>query len=50
MIEQIVKLLALDDWVGCTENIDIAKGKNRLPLTFREAWQQNKREKQWLKK
>jgi hypothetical protein len=29
MIKQILELLAIDNWYGVSENIDIAKGKYR---------------------
>ena len=43
MIELINSILAIDNFEGKSERIDIAKGKNELPLTFREAWRQLKR-------
>jgi len=36
MIENIVKLLSLDDWLIGDEDIDIAKGKYELPSTWKE--------------
>ena len=47
MLELILKMLELDDFRGVSKNIDIAKGSNKLPMTFREAWEQRKRRKQW---
>ncbi len=47
----VLKLLALDDFVRQTENIEIAKGKHKLPETIKEAYQLHKREILWqLKK
>jgi len=43
MIDLILKMLALDKMYGVSKNIDIAKGVNKLPLTFREGWEQRKR-------
>lgn len=47
MIELIVKILSLDDFHGKSDNIDIAKGKNKLPLSFKEGWEQFKRARAW---
>lgn len=43
MIELIHSLLALDDYVGISENIDIAKGKYEMKLSIKEAWKHKKR-------
>lgn len=43
MIRQLIELLAADDWYGVSENIDIAKGKYKVPLTFKEAFNNKKR-------
>tara|TARA_R110000772_G_scaffold83493_6_gene176630 strand:- start:10578 stop:10718 length:141 start_codon:yes stop_codon:yes gene_type:complete len=43
MLENIIYLLNLDDFYGVSENIDIAKGKNKIPLTFKEGWRARKR-------
>lgn len=52
MIERIVTMLALSDFIGESESIDIAKGKYRLPLTVKETVKQIKREIKtaWLRK
>ena len=47
MIELIVSILDLDEFKGFSDNIEIAKGKNKLPLTFREGWKQFKRSIAW---
>lgn len=39
-----VKLLNLDNFYGQTENIEIAKGKYKLPTTLKEGIKQIKRE------
>jgi hypothetical protein len=44
MIRNIIALLQLID--GDTENIAIAKGKNKLPLTIKEF----KKYRKWLRK
>tara|TARA_R110001632_G_scaffold181154_1_gene301234 strand:- start:290 stop:442 length:153 start_codon:yes stop_codon:yes gene_type:complete len=44
MIDLILKMLDIDDKMhGVSKNIDIAKGVNKLPMTFREGWKQYKR-------
>tara|TARA_R110001632_G_scaffold212583_4_gene338544 strand:- start:1973 stop:2131 length:159 start_codon:yes stop_codon:yes gene_type:complete len=50
MIENILELLSLEEWMGQTENIEIAKGKYKIPLTIKEKRKQLKREKVWLSK
>ncbi len=45
MLDNIILLLALEDYEGVSENIDIAKGKYKMPQTFQEGWQQRKRSK-----
>jgi len=47
MIENILELLSQDKWIGCSKNIDIAKGKYKIPLTIKEKREQLKREKVW---
>ena len=39
-----IKLLNLDNFYGQTENIEIAKGKYKLPPTLKEGYKQIKRE------
>ena len=43
MIENIVTLLASDEWLIGDEDIDIAKGKYELPDTWKEYWINRKR-------
>lgn len=47
MLEIIFKILPINDWYGISENIEIAKGKYRLPLTSKEAKQKFKRDLKW---
>ena len=47
MIEIILELLELDNYYGVSKNIDIAKGVNKTPLTFKEGWERRKRLKAW---
>ena len=50
MIENILEILSLEDWMGESENIEIAKGKYKIPLTIKAKRKQLKREKAWLSK
>ena len=47
MIEIILELLELDNYYGVSKNIDIAKGVNKTPLTFKEGWERRKILKAW---
>lgn len=47
MIDLILKMLDVSDLIGISKNIDIAKGVNELPLTFKQAWKQRKRKSKW---
>ena len=46
MIENILYLLKHEN--GETENIRIAQGKNKLPLTLKEGYKTLKQEIKWL--
>jgi len=48
MLENILELLNVVK--GDTENIKIAQGKYSLPDSFKEAFNQVKKEKRWHKK
>jgi len=46
IITLIIDLLKLQDFYGISETIDIAKGKNKIPLNFKEgknAYRRNKK-------
>jgi hypothetical protein len=43
MINIILDILAMDDFYGVSETIDIAKGKNEIPLTFKSGIKKIKR-------
>jgi len=43
MIKHILDILKIDDFYGKTEFIDIAKGRNEIPKTVKEAYKQGKR-------
>ena len=47
MLGIILDILAMDKFHGISEEIDIAKGKNKLTMSFREGWEQSKRAKKW---
>jgi len=48
MIKHILDLLALDEFYGQSELIEIAKGKYEIPTTFKQGFKQIKR--QWKRK
>lgn len=48
MIKHILDLLALDEFYGQSELIEIAKGKYERPTTWKQAFKQIKR--QWKRK
>jgi hypothetical protein len=45
MIKELLKLLALDPHYNQSENIEIAKGKYSIPKTYKQGFEQIKR--QW---
>jgi len=47
MIQQILDLLQIDDFYGKSELIDIAKGKFKMPMSYKEKKEQVKRKKAW---
>ncbi len=49
MIAETIKLLQSYHWYGCSETIEIAKGKNAIPKDFKETKEKIKR-KRWLLK
>lgn len=48
-MSQIVYLLGLDEYIGCGECIDIAKGKDKIPMSISEGYKQIQR-KRWRKR
>jgi hypothetical protein len=44
MIKAVLELLQLHEWLNCSENIEIAKGKYQLPTTLKGATKKIKRE------
>jgi hypothetical protein len=47
MIEKILQMLALDEFEGQSEAIDIAKGKHKIQDSLKGIKRQNKRKKAW---
>lgn len=47
MIERILELLSISDFLGESELIDIAKGKYKLETTVKGKLEQKKRLKAW---
>ena len=45
MIELIVQILDINPWYGVSENIEIARGKYKLPESIKEGLEQRKRKK-----
>ena len=43
-------MLSVSDFLGESELIDIAKGKNQIPKTIRQGVQQAKRKQAWKKR
>tara|TARA_R110000772_G_scaffold211811_1_gene322339 strand:+ start:134 stop:274 length:141 start_codon:yes stop_codon:yes gene_type:complete len=43
------ELLKLGKFYGASENIEIAKGKNEIPLTLKKGLKQLKRLREWKK-
>lgn len=50
MIDNVIRLLNLDPFYGQSELIDIAKGKNKLPMNLVEGWEAVKRDRKWRKR
>jgi hypothetical protein len=50
MIKHIIDLLIIDDHFAQAEVIEIAKGKNHLPNTFKELFKLFKRDLKWHKR
>ncbi len=50
MINNILDLLRLHEFYNESKNIEIAKGKNEIPLTWKKGFEQIKRQYKWKKK
>lgn len=42
-MKEILQLLALDEYNGVSERIEIAKGKYQIPFTWKDVWYKLKR-------
>ena len=43
----VLKLLNIDPFYNTSETIEIAKGKYKIPVTFKEGYKQIKRKIKW---
>lgn len=50
MFEVMLNMLAMDDFYNVSEEIEIAKGKYKLPMTFSEGVKKVKRRAKWSQK
>jgi|TARA_R100000329_G_C7617305_1_gene219225 hypothetical protein len=50
MLDTILELLNQDEYLAVSKNIDIAKGKYKIPTSIKQKRKQYKREKAWLRK
>jgi len=48
MIKQVISLLMTIDHFNQSEIIEIAKGRNEIPKTWKKGFRQIKREMKWL--
>lgn len=50
MIGKILELLKITEYYGISENVEIAKGKYKIPTTVKEVFEQARRQKRMKKK
>jgi hypothetical protein len=50
MLAIILDMLEVSEYYGLTDEIEIAKGKNKLCTNWKQAWEQRKRRKAWQRK
>jgi hypothetical protein len=50
MIGKIIELLKITDYYGISENVEIAKGKYKIPNTVKEVFEQARRYKHMKRK
>lgn len=50
MIALIIDLLKMDEFYAVSEEVEIAKGKYKVPQTVKEGIKQVKRKAQWQRK
>ena len=43
----LLQLLNIDKFYGISETMEIAKGKNKIPITIKEGYEQIKRKIKW---
>ena len=48
MIQHIIQMLTIDNFYNVSENIEIAKGKNQIVTTWKQA--KNKIKREWKQK
>lgn len=46
----MIELLRISEFYGCSESIEIAKGKNELPTTLKKGLRQINRQIKWQKR
>lgn len=44
MIKSIIDLLGTDHFYNISQRVEIAKGKNEIPTTFKQGWYKIKRD------
>ena len=50
MIKEIIDVLALNEYYGVSERVEIAKGKYEYITSWKRAWEKIKRNTLWLRK
>ena len=50
MIREVISMLMMENHYNRSELIEIAKGKNEIPKTWKKGFEQIKREVKWLTK
>jgi hypothetical protein len=50
MIQTAIELIGLDDWLGVSKNIEVAKGKFEMKTTLKQGFKQLKRDIEWQRK
>lgn len=50
MIGKIIELLKITEYYGISENVEIAKGKYKIPNSVKEVFEQARRQKRMKKK
>ena len=47
MLDKIIQLLPLNNYYGDSKAIDLAKGYYKIPRTYRDTYEQFKRDLKW---